>query len=266
MLNTPPLTGPTPDRIANARALAALAANLPDDDQAARDVFAGITTLLGRPWPMPEAAVLGATRLAASSSSEWLRRLAAGVVCALHVRPMDAPRLDRCAEAHGLASLGVLLLDEASAAFPSLCRVAGLLNSATPDVSKAFDLALHAAGIAEAGSTAATLARAVAMALCSPAPATVLAEIGQPAMTSRHLGPPEMGASEYERWLSACEVIDAAMDRLRDAVASALSDEHAAPLFKQLDELEELMAAEADHVKAAFQALAAALLPRQVWK
>lgn len=178
MFNPSPLTGPTPERIANARDLAGLANQLTDDDSATRDGLAAIAILLGGRWPFTEAAVLGAMRLAASAASEWLRRLAAGVVCSLHARPLDTPRLDRRAEAYGLASLGVLLLDEASAAYPLLCQVAGLLNSATPDVAKALDLALHAASLSAAGSPGATLARAVAMALCSPAPATVLAELG----------------------------------------------------------------------------------------
>lgn len=82
-------------------------------------------------------------------------------------------------------------------------------------------------------------------------------------MKTRRPGTPEMGARDYERWTVAVEAVDAGIDQLRDAIASALPDEQSAPLFAQLEVIEGLRAAEADHAEAAFKALAAALLPQK---
>lgn len=82
-------------------------------------------------------------------------------------------------------------------------------------------------------------------------------------MSPRRPGTPEMGAREYRLWTEAVDAVDSGIDQLRDAIASALPDDQSAPLFAQLEVIEGLRAAEADHAEAAFKALAAALLPRK---
>lgn len=175
MFNPYPSTGPAPDRIAHARALAALAPQLPGDDSTARDALAGIAILLGGKWTHPEAAVIGAIRLVATSPSNYLRQLAAGVVCSLHVRPVGAPLAVRASDAAGVAVLVSFVLGGDGPARDALYEVADLLMQATPDLDRALMLALDASA---AEGVIATLAKAVAMTLCAPANEEVLAEIG----------------------------------------------------------------------------------------
>lgn len=166
-----------PGRIANARRLAELAPQLPGDDFTARETLAGITILLGGRWVHPEAAALGAIRLAGSSPSKYLRQLAAGVLCSLHGRSVACPSSARAGDAAGIAALVSFLPGGDWAAREALYDVATLLTQVRPAVDRALSLALEVANSGHGGDFA-TLARAVALTLCAPTNEVMLAEIG----------------------------------------------------------------------------------------
>lgn len=186
-----PSTAPglTLERIATARELAALAPLLPGDDNTARDTLANVADLLGGAWPNPEAALLGAWRMARSTSAPYLRQLAAGVVLCLHGRAVAEPQGFQAVASAGLAELVAFVPGGDSLARSALYRVAELLQPAHRDPRAALAQAQRAATAAPCAPLA-TLAQAVALVLCAPPAETVLAELGawSPASKPRRQG------------------------------------------------------------------------------
>lgn len=82
-------------------------------------------------------------------------------------------------------------------------------------------------------------------------------------MNARPLCTPTEAAQEYDRWLEACGGVDAALDGLRDDLASALPDEALAPLLERIEVIEALMAKQGEHVENVAKSLAAALVQRK---
>lgn len=169
--------GPTLERIATARELAALAHLLPDDDHAARDQLASVADLLGGVWPNPEAALLGAWRVARATAAPYLGTLAAGVVLCLHGRPLEQPEGFQVPHAARLAALVAFVPGGESLARSALWKAAECLSAPHIDARAALSQAQRAASAGQS-TPLATLGQALALVLCAPPAETVLAELG----------------------------------------------------------------------------------------